>query len=319
MTNSYKNYSDRDLMLALLSIECGNLDAKELGQDITDEEMAVLAEGRAEELLGAKRRDQLLCQIAMSRTLLHEWVSLSQFAADMSLQSASFRGTSDECELEEDGSAAEPQLGALDRMAQWLGQLLTPQAVFAAAIVAVLSAGVTWHFSQQAYSNSAVVYSGKPLPNKASVHRDNHTDLPVVDASNSLAGITQALNQRLKCLKIDQGTGTSLCYSNTEHIQHWYLVEPNDRVSAIPAPVVSDEIVSVGVAYSTLLLESVSGSAFQLRLFGINLNDQSVSFELKYQDQIEAGFFDELKLDEKGLSYLIKRENGDEQRKTFEF
>ena len=314
MAAASKQHSNRELAIAHLSLNCGNFDPEDLGPAITDEEMAVLAEGRADQILGAKRKNQLLAQISIDPSLLEEWVRLYGFVFEMEQLS--------QPESKPEGKP-ESSGGWLASIKDWFDPILVPQT----AMVTGLASLVAVVFTLQVMGPSgdpvaSAVHSGEALPSRASTGTyspDPRAELkPDVDQPGAM--VVRKIAQMMNCSDTQgQSQGQSarwLCYSNTSDLQNWFLLDSNSNVLATPAPVDADSVMSLQFAGAKLLIEYVKGAQFHLGVLQMETKGSTAQFNLLHSDQVEGGFFEDIQFGDSNLSYVIKRDNGDVERKA---
>ncbi len=318
MAAASKQHSNRELAIANLSLNCGNYDPEDLGPAITDEEMAVLAEGRADQILGAKRKNQLLAQISNDPSLLEEWVRLYEFVVEME-------------QLSQPEPKPEPKpeasAGWLASIKDWFEPILVPQTAMVTGLASLVAVVFTLQFTGPSGDPVAsAVHSGEALPSRASTGTyspDPGAELePEVDQPG--ATVVQKVAQVMNCSDTQvesqvQSQGQSarwLCYSNTSDLQNWFLLDSNSNVLATPAPVDADSVMSLQFAGAKLLIEYVKGAQFHLGVLEMETKGSTAQFKLLHSDQVEGGFFEDIQFGDGNLSYVIKRDNGDVERKA---
>ncbi|GAA3947556.1 hypothetical protein [Allohahella marinimesophila] len=144
---------------------------------------------------------------------------------------------------------------------------------------------------------------GVPLPRKAS------QDTAGTASEPSTAAATQ-LGQSMRCIDTHAALPGRLCYTATSPDQQWFQISGSDQVRAITAPLDTDRIIDVSTRQNLLLVEHQRSGEFQISLLQINDEPQGLNITLLHGDAAANGYFDDVVLDDDGLSYKLHR--GDE-------
>lgn len=289
--------------LASLLLNLGEVDKPLDGPRATDEEIAMLAEPDAEIRLGKLRYDQLLAQISSDEKLYRSWLMLAEsreldgdFQPEANVAEVTAPLSGHQKHLAQEQSSRPFAAVLLD----WWQSLFQPGWSFASAAgfagVGFLAAYVT---VGQLHRDEAATHSGHDIPFRA--NRETSGDISQLNRDFEIANY-------LQCEPVVTAEREiTICYSATAGRQHWFAIE-NAQLSALPAPIQADKIVSLRSVDSLLLTEYVEGNHFKLALDSIDRDEEAIRFNRVYQDVLSEGFFDSIQLDSTMLRYVKKVE-----------
>ena len=297
-------------------------------EEVSDEELALLLEGQAEEKLGVERTRQIKEQLLVQPELFDVWLSMVQDSDCVSAY---------EPQTEVDTSSTQNKnTGFLAGILDSFSGFFTPQVGFASACSFALALAVGWQLmppgqapvTEPASLASSPAATSKAAPNLAA---DQYAMAPTVmqealnaperaavgfrASSQTEAIVDSALGATFECQQMDSEIDSELCFSNTRNLQHWFYVREPNQLSALPALVEAEKIVSVATKEQFILVEYTQNAEFKLALFDTSVEGSKLSTKRIYQDAAgEDGYFDGLRLGDNGLHYEVNGPGGAEVR-----
>lgn len=297
MTNAENDDTQNDHALAHLILGVSPVAREEVGADATEEEIAILAEGRASELLGQEREQQLRAQIANSPELYSQWLMLADLIDE---SRADIKTGASRANV--DGDRSSVLVGLRAALHRFFGSLSLPAgAAFAGLGLAFVFGAYhvgkesgTGPASGQETGQLAQSIEGQSLPEKAA--RSEVTTRQID------AGAREPLSVRFLCTDSETSTA-AVCVSMTQSIQHWFLASDDEGYRAVQAPIEADRVIGLTINANMLLIETENAGAFRLSLFALP-SDMRLDFgKPVFQDAAAGGYFENISLTASGLRY----------------
>lgn len=294
--------------------------------DVSDEELALLLEGTAEQILGPQRTLEIKEQLLTQPDLYVAWLSMQQDSGLIEASSlASATGAA---------PAQTSKPGLLAGLIDGVSGFLTPQVGLASACSFALALLLGWHLLPQglapkmapvtvatsdtaapATKASSEQLAMAPVMMEQGINAPERAAVGFRASSQTEAIVDRALGATFECHDMKAAVDAEVCFSNTRHLQHWFYVQAPNQFSALPALVDAEKILTVATNKHHILVEYTQDAEFKLALFDTTVVDGKLKANKVFEDNAGAdGYFDGVRLDSNGLRYQVNGPTGTEPR-----
>ena len=295
------DYPKRLLGRMLAEAAKARADKEAASSQPSNEEVLKLYEQLSNPALSAAEKAEAMSTLMESPAAYERWLTLTRFMHMHSGEASAVRSENQlpQVRRQYDGKVQEGFGQKLQRLLTnfWYNPALS--AAFGLALgVLVTSLYVGTPISgNRGETDPVYPQQGVPLPSKASQYSV---------AAGTAPAVTDALHlgKTIRCINATKVT-IRLCYSATSPDQQWFQIKEADQVKALAPPVNTDRIVSTSLKADMLLLEHERAGEYRISLLRITEAPQGVQMALLHEESAGTGYFDDVHLDEKGLSYMF--------------
>lgn len=292
----------QDFAMAHLLLDHARRPTTSAGEPASTEEIALLVEGKAEEILGGDRVRQLHAQLDTDPSLYQTWLQMIE-SQELDGSFQALKAAKEQVVPETAKPAGHPphQETWLDRFKS----LIFPRPSFAVALsLCALSVLLTWQFMDDGDPGRLLVISeGHRLDTKASLSNAGDNKTLASEPGPALANL-------LRCTAPTDTTKPYFCYTNTPEVQHWFTVNVTG-LHPITNPVIAKKIGGLKQFKDKLVVEFVKNGQFALSYFTVETIPPMPTLKLEHQDTISDGYFDHVVIDDRGLRYERVQDNSE--------